>query len=47
MKNDKEHAQFIKTIFDNQEVLKKILDNDKALSNMISDMISDMIKNNM
>lgn len=39
MENDKEHVQFIKTIFDNQEILKKILNNDKALSNMISDMI--------
>lgn len=39
MENDKEHVQFIKTIFDNQEILKKILNSDKALSNMISDMI--------
>ena len=43
MDHDKEHGQFIKTIFDNQEILKKILNNDRALSNMISDMI----KNNM
>tara|TARA_Y100000389_G_scaffold118153_2_gene115316 strand:- start:13775 stop:13936 length:162 start_codon:yes stop_codon:yes gene_type:complete len=44
--NDLEHSEFIQKIINNPDVLKKILENDKALSNMISDMIiSDMLKN--
>jgi len=37
--DDVEHSEFIQTIIDNPEILKKILQQDKALSNMISDMI--------
>jgi len=37
--DDVEHSEFIQTIIDNPEILKKILHQDKALSNMISDMI--------
>jgi hypothetical protein len=37
--DDIEHSEFIQTIIDNPEILKKILQQDKALSNMISDMI--------
>lgn len=37
--NDVEHNEFIQNIIDNPEILKKILQQDKALSNMISDMI--------
>jgi len=44
--NDLEHSKFIQTIINNPDILKKILQKDKALSNMISDMIiSDMLKN--
>lgn len=37
--DDIEHSQFIQNIIDNPEIFKKILLADKALSNMISDMI--------
>lgn len=37
--DDIEHDEFIKNIIDNPEIFKKILLSDKALSNMISDMI--------
>jgi hypothetical protein len=37
--DDIEHSEFIQTIINNPEILKKILQQDKALSNMISDMI--------
>jgi hypothetical protein len=37
--DDIEHSKFIKIIIDNPEIFKKILLADKALSNMISDMI--------
>lgn len=45
--NDLEHSKFIQIIINNPDILKKILEKDKALSNMISDMIlSDILKNN-
>jgi len=37
--NDLEHSEFIQKINNNPDILKKILEKDKALSNMISDMI--------
>lgn len=37
--DDIEHLEFIQNIIDNPEIFKKILLSDKALSNMISDMI--------
>ncbi len=37
--DDIEHSEFIQNIIDNPEIFKKILLSDKALSNMISDMI--------
>jgi hypothetical protein len=36
---DIEHKSFIERIINNPDILKKILQRDKALSNMISDMI--------
>jgi len=38
--DDIEHSEFIQNIMDNPEIFKKILQSDKALSNMISDMIT-------
>ena len=37
--DDVEHNEFIQNIINNPETFKKILEKDKALSNMISDMI--------
>lgn len=37
--DDVEHHEFIQTIINNPEIFKQILIGDKALSNMISDMI--------
>ena len=39
-KMDEEHKEYIENTFSNLEKLKKILSNDKALANMISDMIN-------
>lgn len=36
---DEKHKEYIENIFSNIEKLKKTLSNDKALANMISDMI--------
>lgn len=38
--DDVEHYEFIQTILNNPETFKKILNGDKALSNMLSDMIN-------
>ena len=40
--DDIEHNEFIQTIINNPDILKKILQRDKALSNMISDMIRNL-----
>ncbi len=37
--DDKKHSEFIQNINNNPEIFKKILSADKALANMISDMI--------
>jgi len=36
---DNSHSEFVNYIFDNLEVLKNVLEKDKALSNMLRDMI--------
>jgi len=37
--NDVEHSEFIRIIIDSPEILKNIITTDKALANMLSDMI--------
>jgi hypothetical protein len=44
MEDSNEHTVNIINIFNNLEILKKVLEKDQALSNMLSDMINN-IKN--
>ena len=37
--DDIKHSEFIRIIIDNPKILKNIIKSDKALANMLSDMI--------
>lgn len=43
---DAEHETFVLTILTNPNTFKKIITEDKALSNMISEMIKEKLKKN-